>query len=452
MSSKLIADKDVIFQAPVDDGKIYIREETGKYQRIRRYLNVILVLLFILLPFIQYHGQQAILFDVGEQTLTLFSIKLFPQDLIIFGLLFMLSAFALFFVSVRYGRVWCGFTCPQTVWSLLFNWVERRIEGTHNQSRALDKAPWRPEKIIKKSAKHALWLAISLITALTFMSYFVPLRQLYSDFFTLSSSALVMGWVMTLAVCTYLNAGWMREKMCQHMCPYSRFQSAMFDASTKVVTYDATRGENRGPRKRGQAVANLGDCVDCKLCVQVCPAGIDIRDGLQYECINCGLCVDACNKVMDKFGYAKELIGFRGEKAASSRGIGQWLYGVASVVMLAGIVLWATTWQSFEVGVIRDRQSLYRINNDGMVENTYTLTLLNKSSYTKTFDLTVAGLEGATLSEAGTFTVEPGEKRNFVLTLTVDDEPEAKVSNFDFIFEVKQSKEVVTHESMFYSG
>ncbi|WP_414018858.1 cytochrome c oxidase accessory protein CcoG [Idiomarina loihiensis] len=449
---KQVSKKDVIFQTGVPDGKIYVKEEKGKYQRNRRYLNVFLMLLFVCIPFIQYNGQQAILFDVAQQTLRFFSIKLFPQDLIIFSLIFILSAFVLFAVTVRYGRVWCGFTCPQTVWMLMFNWIERRIEGTANQSRALDKAPLSVEKVAKKGFKHFIWAAVALLTSLTFMSYFTPVKELYSGFFTLSSSGLIYGWVLVLAACTYGNAGWLREKMCQHMCPYARFQSAMFDSGTKLVTYDATRGEDRGPRKRGSAPSELGDCVDCKLCVQVCPAGIDIRNGLQYECINCGLCVDACNKVMDNFGYERELIGFRSEKKSARNGGGQWLYGVVSALIITGIIVWMLTWQSFEVGVIRDRQALYRINNEGLVENAYTVTLLNKSSYVKNFEVTASGLAGAQLSENDPFAVGPGEKRSVVLTLTTEEEPQTTISHFDFVIESRESEETVVHETMFYSG
>jgi len=452
VSAKQVSKKDVIFQTGVPDGKIYVKEEKGKYQRNRRYLNVFLMLLFVCIPFIQYNGQQAILFDVAQQTLRFFSIKLFPQDLIIFSLIFILSAFVLFAVTVRYGRVWCGFTCPQTVWMLMFNWIERRIEGTANQSKALDKASLSVEKVAKKGVKHLIWAAVALLTALTFMSYFTPVKELYSGFFTLSSSGLIYGWVLVLAACTYGNAGWLREKMCQHMCPYARFQSAMFDSGTKLVTYDATRGEDRGPRKRGSAPSELGDCVDCKLCVQVCPAGIDIRNGLQYECINCGLCVDACNKVMDNFGYERELIGFRSEKKSARNGGGQWLYGVVSALIITGIIVWMLTWQSFEVGVIRDRQALYRINNEGLVENAYTVTLLNKSSYVKTFDVTASGLAGAQLSDTGPFAVGPGEKRSVVLTLTTEEEPQTTISHFDFVIESRESEETVVHETMFYSG
>ena len=356
MSVNLPDESAIIFKVPVAQDKIYIREQQGYYQRLRRTLNFLLVALFIVLPWITWQGEQAILFDVGAQTLRFFAWVLFPQDLMVFVLLFSLAAFALFFVTKKYGRVWCGFSCPQTVWTLIFNWVERRIEGTHHQSRALDNQPWSWKKAGLKSAKHLAWAVIAGLTAMVFMSYFYPAKALYSDVLTWSASALISGWVVFFAACTYINAGWIREKMCLHMCPYSRFQSVMFDAQTKLVTYDVARGEHRGPRKRTAKPSELGDCVDCNLCVQVCPVGIDIRNGLQYECINCGLCVDACNQVMDKFQYARNLISFAALKPGRTVNAALILYGVAIMAMVVGMVVWATNRVDFEVNVARDRQ------------------------------------------------------------------------------------------------
>lgn len=386
MDKSYLSEQNLIFKTPAANSKIYIREQNGHFQRVRRYLNVFLIALFAALPLVQYQGEQAILFDVAKQHLTLFSVTLFPQDLPIFGLIFILAAFGLFYVTKLYGRVWCGYTCPQTVWTLMFNWIERRIEGNHNQSKKLDQQGWNSEKVLKKTAKHLAWGALSLATALVFMSYFVPAAELYSTFFTLEASALVQGWVWFFAFCTYGNGGWLREKMCQHACPYSRFQSVMFDRSTKLVAYDEVRGEGRGARKRGAAKPDgMGDCVDCKLCVQVCPVGIDIRDGLQYECINCGLCIDACDDVMGKFNYAKGLIKYASQAKQKTKWGAHIGYALASVMTIGVMVLWAFDRDEFEVNIVRDRQSLYRVNSQGKIENTFLFKALNKAQTERTY-------------------------------------------------------------------
>lgn len=418
VNSSYLSQENLIFKAPVNEGKIYIREQKGIYQRVRRILGFALMAHFILIPFIQYKGSQAVLIDLKSQQLHLFSFTLYPQDLTIVSLILIFSAFALFYVTKFYGRVWCGFSCPQTIWMLLFNWVERRIEGSHNQSRSLDQQKLSPLKLVKKSFKHAVWLTISLLTALVFISYFVPVRNLYVSFFTFGASSLVVSWVLFFALCTYINAGWIREKMCQHMCPYSRFQSAMFDESTKLVSYDQARGENRGKRKRSQMKPeSMGDCVDCNLCVQVCPVGIDIREGLQYECINCGLCVDACDATMNQFYYAPGLISFTNQttdassdiqpkKQSKKRHIG---YGSIMAITLAAIVLWGNTWQSFDVNILRDRQALYRVNQDGNIENTYVLKIRNKTQQIQSYTIDILGLDEGQLIGKRTIEVLPNE-------------------------------------------
>jgi cytochrome c oxidase accessory protein FixG len=418
VSLNLPDESAIIFKVPVAQDKIYIREQQGYYQRLRRTLNILLVALFIGLPWISWQGEQAILFDVGAQTLRFFAWVLYPQDLMVFVLLFSLAAFVLFYVTKKYGRVWCGFSCPQTVWTLLFNWVERRIEGTHHQSRALDNQPWSWKKAGLKSAKHLAWTVIAGLTAMVFMSYFYPAKALYSDVLTWSASALISGWVVFFAACTYLNAGWIREKMCLHMCPYSRFQSVMFDAQTKLVNYDVARGEHRGPRKRSAKPGELGDCVDCNLCVQVCPVGIDIRDGLQYECINCGLCVDACNQVMDKFQYARNLISFAALKPGRTVNAALILYGVAIMAMVVGMVVWATNRVDFEVNIARDRQQLYREHYSGLIENTFRISVLNKSNHVADYRVDVSGIQIDQQSQTAIEAVEPGEKRETVITLS----------------------------------
>ncbi len=449
MGANLPDSSAIIFKVPVAEKKIYIREQQGYFQRLRRGLNIILVALFAGLPWISWQGEQAILFDVGAQTLRFFSWVLYPQDLMIFVLLFSLAAFALFYITKKYGRVWCGFTCPQTVWTLMFNWIERRVEGTNHQSRALDNQPWFIKKSAIKGLKHLVWIVTASLTAMVFMSYFYPAYQLYTEVMTLSAPALISGWVLFFAVCTYVNAGWIREKMCQHMCPYARFQSVMFDAGTKLVTYDKHRGESRGPRKRGSNKNELGDCVDCKLCVQVCPVGIDIRDGLQYECINCGLCVDACNQVMDTFQYARNLIHFKAMKPQKVWNGALVLYGLAILGMLIGIWVWAVTRVDFEVNVARDRQQLYREHYSGLVENTFRINVLNKSNHTATYYLSISGLPVATVTDLTIKHVKPGEKREAVVT--VGSTPQLDEARQHFFFDIKsgESEQVLKREVIF---
>ena len=395
-----IKEEHLIIKPYKSDESIYIREQKGFYQKIRRYLGWALMLAFIVIPFIQFNGQQAVLLDVGKQEFRLFAITFWPQDFILLAGIFMVAAFGLFFITTWLGRVWCGYTCPQTIWTLAYVWVEHRIEGKRNQRKALDKSPWTVKKVQKKLLKHSVWLMMSLVTATTFISYFVPVGSLYSDMVSFEWSGLVTFWVVFFTLCTYGNAGWMREQVCIYLCPYSRFQSAMFDKNTLLVAYDAARGESRAPRKRNvdHKKLGLGDCVDCNLCVEVCPAGIDIRNGMQYECINCGLCIDACDETMTKFNYPTGLISYTseqrlaGEKAKpfSTKLIA---YGSICFMLTAALALWITERIELEASVLRDRNALYRVNYEGIVENTYTLKILNKSQQVMHYRISVSGLE-----------------------------------------------------------
>ncbi|ARD20435.1 cytochrome c oxidase accessory protein CcoG [Shewanella japonica] len=393
-----------------DSGKIHVREQQGIFQRLRLHTNTVLIALFFLIPFINFQGRQAILFDVTEQQFFFFNVTLWPQDFTVLAWFFMAAAFALFFITVYFGRVWCGFMCPQTAWTAAFMWVEAKVEGNHHHRAALDKAPMSVNKVTKRVAKHTVWALMALVTGCGFMAYFMPARALYVDIFSFSSGFWTGVWVWFFALCTYLNAGWMREMMCLHCCPYSRFQAVMFDANTKTVSYDAARGENRGPRKRNKkSIKNqattessngLGDCVDCHLCVDVCPTGIDIRNGLQYECINCGACVDACNQTMSKFGYLPNLISFTSENALKTgRTPSMWSlkalgYAGALVVMLVMIVLDLQSRADIQLNVIRDRQSLYRVVSteptNPVIENSYLLKIRNKTQQAAFYQISVS--------------------------------------------------------------
>ncbi len=453
MKSSYLSKENLIYTSAVASDKIYIREQQGRFQRIRRRLNIILLALFVFAPFIKYRGMQAIYFDLQQQQFHVFSLTLFPQDLLIVCLLFVLAAFLLFYVTKILGRVWCGFTCPQTIWMLMFNWVERRIEGSHSKSKSLDSQPLNFNKLLKKSVKHVIWAGISLFTALAFISYFVPVEQLYQPFFTMQASSLVVAWVLFFSVCTYINAGWIREKMCLHMCPYARFQSAMFDKSTKLVSYDAIRGENRGKRKRSQITEpDMGDCVDCNLCVQVCPVGIDIRNGLQYECINCGLCVDACNMTMDKFNYDQGLIAFTSEQPPQNNWKRHALYGGFIIITLIAILTWLQTWQSFNVNIIRDRQALYRVNQQGDIENTFVFKIRNKLNQSKRYRINILGLANAQIIGQSHVEVMPLELKTFTVTVAVNKLLPKRKSDISFNVTSEDEQISVIKNSVFYSG
>ena len=381
---------------------IYVRKVAGFYQQLRQKMNFFFFALFAGAPWINFNGHQAILFDIGEQRFNIFGMTLWPQDLTLLAWLFIFSAFLLFFITTFLGRVWCGYLCPQTVWTFIFIWFEEKIEGTANQRKKLDKQPMNFDKFRRKAMKHFCWLMFSLLTGLTFVGYFAPAREIFIDFFTFNASAMVAGSAIFFAFCTYGNAGWMREIMCLHMCPYARFQSAMFDKDTLTVSYDAKRGENRGARGRKQdpKALGLGDCIDCNLCVQVCPTGIDIRNGLQYECINCGSCVDACEGVMDRMGYEKGLIRYttehelEGKKVhfVRSKLIG---YAILLCIMSTLLVLEVVNRQPVSMDIIRDRNALARENFNGEVENVYTLKILNKSQQKHQYKLSVKGIDNA---------------------------------------------------------
>jgi len=439
---------------------IYVRAQQGLYQRIRRYLAFFLMTLFVVLPWISIDGKQSILLDVANQQMHIFGTTLFPQDFPVIAGLLMVAAFGLFFLTSWLGRVWCGFLCPQTHWLFIFIWLEEKIEGTRNQRMMLDKKPLSAAKIGKKTLKHASWGVVAFLTGTTFISYFVPPVVLYVDLFFLSWSGLVTFWVMLFAVCTYGNAGWLKEKMCLHMCPYARFQSAMFDRDTLIVAYDVERGESRGPRKRKDdpKALGIGDCVDCNLCVEVCPTGIDIRHGLQYECINCGACADACDQTMSKFNYQPGLISFTSEAQLGGgttnlfrpKIIG---YGIISVLIIISMAVYWNARIPVELTVLRDRNVLYRINNDDFIENSYQLKLLNKSAESKDYRIVAGGITDVKNSLTEVVTVKSGELASLIMTVTADpiNLPRRVLPIELKIVDNESNTELVVYESKFYS-
>ncbi len=439
--------------------KIYVRAVEGFFHALRVRMNWLMMLGFMLLPWIPYEGRQAVFLDFSHRQFHFFGLTLWPQDFMLLAFFFMIAAFALFFFTTFLGRVWCGYWCPQTVWTLLFIWFEEKLEGPRNKRIRLDQLPMSFDKFWRKALKHLCWLMIALITAMTFVGYFWGSANAFFGFFMGELSFWPTFWIFFFTVATYANAGWMREIVCLHMCPYARFQSVMFDQDTYTVSYDAARGEQRGPRKRkvDPVSLGLGDCVDCDLCVQVCPTGIDIRDGLQYECINCGACADVCDQTMARMGYDKGLISYTTERrlqGGKTRILRPKLigYGVILLVMLSAFSFSVMRVKPLGLDVIRDRNMLSRTNNDGLLENVYTLKVLNKSQQTQSYQLSVEGLVQPQWLGQQAVTVAPGEVFSLPVALAVDpydlDKP---ITEIEFIL-VDQSGNRVSQESRFIKG
>jgi cytochrome c oxidase accessory protein FixG len=432
--------------APVDlyqrREKIFTRAIEGRFQRIRLYSGWPLLLGYFGLPWLDWGDRQAVLFDLPSRHFYIFGLTFWPQDFMLLAWLLIIAAFGLFTVTSVVGRIWCGYTCPQTVWTAIFMWVEQIAEGPRHARIRLDQAPWRLEKIVRRGAKHAMWLGWAFLTGLTFVGYFTPIRALTIDVLTLNVDIVATAWIVFFTLATYINAGWMREQVCIYMCPYARFQSAMFDKDTLIVSYDPVRGEPRGARKRGARPEGLGDCIDCQLCVQVCPTGIDIRNGLQYQCIGCAHCIDACDDVMKKVGYAPGLIRYTTHHALEGRPtrllrprvIG---YATALSVMVVAFTIALFARNLVLIDVIRDRGELFHADRDA-IRNDYTLKIVNKTQHSTTLALTVTAprehpqprLEGPASVDAA-----PGEVLTVPVTLAVPPNAIAE-SPFDVRFEV----------------
>jgi cytochrome c oxidase accessory protein FixG len=410
--------------------KIYVRAVSGWFATWRWALVWLTQLVFYGLPWLSWNGRQAVLFDLESQRFYLFGLALYPQDLIYLAVLLVLAALMLFFVTAVAGRVWCGYACPQTVYTEIFLWVERRIEGSHHARKSLDEKSWTAEKVARKTGKQAAWLLISVWTGFTFVGYFTPIQTLAAALPTLSLGAWEIFWIGFYGLATYLNAGYLREQMCKHACPYARFQGAMMDRDTLVIGYDTARGESRGSRPRSAApkALGLGDCVDCTLCVQVCPTGIDIRDGLQSNCIACAACIDVCDTVMDQMNYPRGLIRY-----ATQNGLDKgWnkptlLKRVLRqrVLVYGALLLVATTSLAVSLGqrspvrldVVRDRGVISRVVEGGAVENIYRLHLMNATESAQHYSVTVLGPPGLTLGTPLALGLDPVEARTFPVSV-----------------------------------
>ena len=411
------------------DKKIYARAVSGLFSRWRWSLVWLTQLLFYGLPWLSMNERQAVLFELTTRRFYIFNLVLYPQDLIYLTGLLVISALSLFLFTAVAGRLWCGYACPQTVYTEIFMWVERRIEGDRASRMRLDKSPWSVSKFSRKAAKHAVWIAIGLWTGFTFVSYFTPIRVLAQEVQSLTLGPWEWFWILFYGFATYGNAGWMREQVCKYMCPYARFQSAMFDRDTLIVTYDQARGEGRGVRPRSDTLVQyqakgLGDCIDCELCVQVCPTGIDIRKGLQYECISCSACIDVCNSVMDKMHYPRGLIrystpnGMRLKLTAAAmvrRVLRPRVLVYTTVLLTVSVTLLMSLVMRtpFKVDVVRDRGAMARMVGQGQIENVYRLQIMNATEKPQQYEVSVSvsGLPGAHLVSPSSVLVEAAASR-----------------------------------------
>ena len=422
--------------------EIYPREVQGRYASLRWLFVWVTQLLFYGLPWLSWNDRQAVLFDLGARKFYIFGIVLWPQDFIYLAALLIISAYSLFLFTAIFGRVWCGFTCPQTVYTEIFMWIERKIEGNRSARMRIDRQPMSAEKFARKSAKHAVWGAVAIWTGFSFVGYFTPIHTLAGEVAALTLGPWEWFWVLFYSFATYGNAGWMREQVCKYMCPYARFQSAMFDKDSLIITYDNGRGEPRGARSKNDpdAAKNLGDCIDCSMCVQVCPTGIDIRKGLQYECIGCAACIDACNSVMDKISAPRALVRYWTDHAQTYR----WssaqilrhmvrprvlIYSTVLLVIVSVFFGTLLTRTPVKMDVIRDRGSMGREVENGQIENVYRLQIMNTDESRHHYHIGVEGIEGITLQGAGEVTLESIESRSVPVDVRVPGGKGSKGSN-----------------------
>jgi cytochrome c oxidase accessory protein FixG len=452
--------------------KVYPAQVAGRYRRLKWLLLALFLTIYYFVPFLRwdrgpYLPDQAVLVDIPGRKFYFFFFEVWPQEVFVFTGLLLLAAFALFFVTSIVGRVWCGFACPQTVWTDLYLFVERVIEGDRNSRMRLDKAPWTGAKIVKKAIKHVLWILIALCTGGAWVLYFTDAPALVHDLLSLKFSFASTFWIVALTLSTYTMAGFAREQVCTYMCPYARFQGAMYDENTLLVTYDQRRGEPRGKVKRD----GTGDCVDCLRCVAVCPVGIDIRNGQQYQCINCGLCVDACNDIMAKLDRPPGLIRFdtlthvsTGRNAArffdifNIRRPRPLIYG--TIISIVGLVLLYTLTMGrslLDMNIIRERSPMFIKLSDGAVRNVYTVHVVNKTHEMNAYTLSTQGQKGTRLSisespvaagESLKMSVRPDQVGTFRLFVDVP-RAGARPGSTPIVFEIKGAGKSDRYETTF---
>jgi cytochrome c oxidase accessory protein FixG len=455
--------------------KVYPMAIRGLFRRLKWYVLGLLLVIYYAVPWIRWDRgpgapDQAVLVDMPNRRAYFFFIEIWPQEVYYLTGLLILAAIALFWVTSVAGRVWCGYACPQTVWTDLYMKVERWIEGERNARIKLDKRGLDADKAVKKTLKHAVWLLIAFATGGAWIMYFKDAPTVVAEIFTGQASGSVYFFVGLFTATTYVFAGWAREQVCTYMCPYARFQAAMFDEDTLVVTYQDWRGEPRGKLKKTDDWSKRGDCIDCNKCVAVCPTGIDIRDGVQMECIGCALCIDACNTVMEKIGRPPDLITYDTERNQERRAQGlepvvrlvrprTVIYGLLFVVV-AGLMLWSLAFRStLDINVLHDRSPLFVRLSDGDIRNGYTVKILNKTRERRTFTLTYAGLAGASLNVVGQeltggrqalLRAEPDSVATYKLYMAAPpDAVRASVQDVTFVLTDLETGETARREAVF---
>ncbi len=425
-------DDEVLVSLYASRQKIYPRSVSGLFSRWRWITVWITQLVFYGLPWLEWNARQAVLFDLEARRFYIFGLVLYPQDFIYLTGLLVISALALFLFTAVAGRLWCGYACPQTVYTEIFLWIEKKVEGDRSARMRLDKSALSAGKFGKKWLKHALWVLFALWTGFTFVGYFTPIRELGALTLAGALGPWQTFWILFYGFATYGNAGFMREQVCKYMCPYARFQSAMFDKDTMIVTYDEQRGEPRGARskKADLATLQLGHCVDCSLCVQVCPTGIDIRKGLQYECIGCGACADVCDEVMDKVGYPRGLVKYSTQNGMNQgwskaqmirRALRPRVLVYTGILLLITVAVFTSLFLRvpLKVDVIRDRGALARMVDQGRIENVYRLQIMNATEDVQRYAIAVSGLPGITLASDNEVEVLPTEVRAVAVRVQV---------------------------------
>ncbi len=405
---------------------IHPKAVSGTFRRIKWIVLAVLLGFFFILPWIRWDRgmgvpDQAVLFDLMQGRFYIFAIEIWPQEVYYLTGLLIIAAVGLFLVTALAGRVWCGFGCPHTVWTDLFIHVEKLFEGDRAERIRGEKTPWTSKKLYRKTGKHAVWMVISLLSAFGMVAFFTDAPSLALDAMRLDLDSNAFIFLGLFASITYIMAGWTREQMCMYMCPWPRFQSAMLDEHSLIVTYQGWRGDAKGPKRKSESweqrnARGFGDCIDCAQCVQVCPMGIDVRTGEQADCINCGLCVDACDTIMDQIGRPRGLIAY-----ASMTGVAQQaatpqtgtpyktpflrsrviIYTVVMAVVAVAMLFVFSNRAHMDVMVLRDRAPLFITLQDGGIRNVYTFKIANKMRETGVYELTVQGIEGATLNAAG---------------------------------------------------
>ena len=420
--------------------KIYAKGVWGYFDNWRIGLVILTQILFFGGLWLEWNGRQALLFHIIERKFYIFGIVFWPQDVIYLAILLIISAYALFLVTAVAGRLFCGYACPQTVYTQTFMWIENWIEGDRNARMKLDKMPLNARKIRIKATKFLLWGVLSLWTGFTLVGYFTPVHELINNVLTNTLGPWETFWIFAYAGFALLFAGFMREQVCKYMCPYARFQSVMFDPDTLIITYDPERGEPRSPRKKGADVSKLGDCVDCGQCVVVCPTGIDIRNGLQYECIGCAACVDICDQVMDKVGLPRGLVRYSTENAMAKKESKadiishmvrpRVLVYTAILILITVIAGWFLANRiPLKVDIIRDRSSLTREADDGSIENVFMLQIMNTTELPQRYNITVDGLEGAKITGEQAVDAAPAGLTSFNVVVGVPPESGKRGSN-----------------------